>query len=159
MKKIILFLVVMGMLNSCGTSKTVRTSKKIIKGAWALNEITFDNYGTFRITFFDDVTKTCLEGSNWKFIPNNNTGKYIITGVNCVTGARNFIFIIDEIDPETGLYDFLIKPTDVKEKSLDNTGFRLGLSHLSDTKMKWQQKASIDGKTITMNLNFSKINE
>ena len=159
MKKIAIILVVMGMLNSCGTSKTVKTSKKIIKGAWVLNDISYDNYGTFRITFFDDVSKTCLEGSHWKFIPNNNTGKYTITGVNCVTGDRNFIFIIDEINSETGLYDFLLKPTDAKEKSIDNKGFRLSLSHLSDTEMKWQQKASIDGKTIAMNLNFSKINE
>lgn len=159
MKKITLLLIVVGMLISCGTSKTVKESKKVIKGTWVLGDITYNSYGTFRITFFNDVSKKCLEGSNWNFIPNNNTGKYTISGINCVSGDRNFIFTIDEVDPETGLYDFLLKPTNAKKKSADNKGFRLRLSHLSDTEMKWEQKASIDGKTITMNLNFTKINE
>lgn len=159
MKKIALILVVAGMLNSCGTSKTVKASKKVIKGAWVLNDITYNDYGTFRISFFNDATKPCLEGSNWVFVPNNNTGKYTLSGDGCPTGDRHFIFTIDEIDPETGLYDFLLKPTNKKKKSVNNKGFRLRLLHLSDSEMKWEQKGSIDGKTISMILNFTKINE
>ena len=79
---------------SCGTSKTVKESKKVIKGEWLLNTITLNEYGTFKVIFFNDVSKNCLEGSIWKFIPNNNSGKYTITNEDCSQGERNFIFTI-----------------------------------------------------------------
>ena len=156
LKKIISVFVLISTLVACGSSKTVRVSKKVIKGEWTLKNVTFSNYGTYKVTFFNDVTKNCLEGSTWSFVPNNNSGIYSIVGDNCSNGDRNFIFTIQEIDEATGLYDFLLKPTNEKNKSEDNKGFRLRLAQLSDTDMVWEQTASIDGKTIKMNLNFIK---
>ena len=141
---------------SCGTSKTVKDSKKVIKGEWVLNNIEYNDYGTFRVSFFKGVTRNCLEGSDWKFIPNNNTGTYVLSGDDCISGEQYFIFTIDEVDQETGLYDFLLKPTNSKGKSADNKGFRLRLLHLSDTEMRWEQNSSIDGVAISMILNFTK---
>jgi len=141
---------------SCGTSKTVRTSKKVIKGDWILNAITYDQTGTFNVSLLDDVSKTCFEGSSWQFIPNNNTGVYSIDKSSCNAGERHFIFTIQEIDEATGLYDFLLKPTDEKGKSETNKGYRLKLASLSDTSMVWQQTVSVDGKPFTLNMNFSK---
>ena len=156
LKRIIAILVIISTLTACGSSKTVRVSKKVIKGEWTLKNVTFSNYGTYKVTFFNDVTKNCLEGSTWNFVPNNNSGVYSIVGDNCAQGDRNFIFTIQEIDEATGLYDFLLKPTNEKNKSEDNKGFRLHLAQLFDTDMVWEQTASIDGKTIKMNLNFIK---
>lgn len=141
---------------SCGTSKTVRTSKKVIKGDWILNAITYDQTGTFNVSLLDDVSKTCFEGSSWQFIPNNNTGVYSIDKSSCNAGERHFIFTIQEIDEATGLYDFLLKPTDEKGKSESNKGYRLKLASLTDTSMLWQQTVSVDGKPFTLNMNFSK---
>jgi len=157
MKKIVLLIVVLLTVFACGSSKTIRTSHKVIKGNWTLTNITYSEYGTFKITFFRDVSKECFEGSNWQFIPNNNTGTYTITNAQCYKGDRNFIFTIQEIDAETGLYDFLLKPTNAKHKSEDNKGFRVKLEALSDDSMQWTQTASIDDKTIKINMNFSKI--
>jgi len=156
MKKIVVVVLMAVLLASCGTSKTVRTSKKVIKGQWTLNDISYDNYGSFRITFFNDVTKDCLEGSSWNFIPNNNSGNYNISNTSCESGERKFVFTIQEVDEETGLYDFLLKPTDSKLKSVDNKGFRLKLNRLTDTEMEWIQYASIDGITITITMKFNK---
>ena len=75
----------------------------------------------------------------WQFIPNNNTGIYSISKANCSTNDRYFIFTIDEVDIQTGLYNFLLKPTNNKYKSDTNQGFRLRLTLLSDTNMQWQQ--------------------
>lgn len=143
-------------LCSCNASKTVRTSKKVIKGDWILNTITYDQKGTFNVTLFDDATKDCFESSSWKFIPNNNTGTYAINGAKCSNGERNFIFTIQEVNPETGLYDFLLKPTDAKGKSETNRGFRLQLTQLSDTDMEWQQTVSLSGKPFKITMNFTK---
>ena len=155
MKKLILLLVTIGLV-SCGTSKTVRESKKVIKGEWTLSSISYSEAGTYNVTLLNDASKECFEGSTWQFIPNNNTGVYTINNSSCSTGARNFVFTIQEIDPQTGLYDFLLKPTNEKHKSETNQGFRLRLTALSDVAMQWQQTVSVDGKPFTIIMNFTK---
>ncbi len=156
MKKLIFLLFAISLV-SCGTSKTVRTSKKVIKGEWTLSSITYSEAGTYNVTLLNDASKDCFVGSTWQFIPNNNTGIYTITNANCTTGARNFVFTIQEIDPQTGLYDFLLKPTNEKHKSDTNQGFRLSLTSLSEANMQWQQTVSVDGKPFTITMNFNKL--
>ena len=157
MKKLTLILIAFAFI-SCGTSKTVRTSKKVIKGEWLLETVSYNQTGTFNVKLLSDASKECFEGSNWQFIPNNNTGTYEISNGNCSTGKRYFIFTIQEIDETTGLYDFLLKPTNEKKKSeTNNSGFRLRLSQLSDTNMQWQQTVSLEGKPFTISMNFSKL--
>ncbi|WP_299519492.1 lipocalin family protein [Winogradskyella sp.] len=156
MKKLVTTWILLLILTSCGISKTVRTSKKVIKGNWTLKTITYSESGTYNISLLNDASKECFEGSQWQFIPNNNTGNYIIDNANCTAGSRYFIFTIDEIDETTGLYDFLLKPTNEKGKSQTNAGFRMNLSQLSDTNMQWKQTVSVDGNPFVINMNFIK---
>lgn len=159
MKKIIVFLVLASMVISCGTPKTVIQSNKVIKGYWSLDLISYSESGTFDVTLFNDASKKCFIGSTWQFIPNNNTGKYTISDEHCVpTGDRYFNFTIQEIDNNTGLYDFLLKPTDAKQNSADNLGFRLNLTQLTETTMRWEQTVLADGKPFRIYMNFNKIN-
>ena len=156
MKKIILIFLAIGIV-SCGASKTVRDSKKSIKGDWTLSTITYSKTGKYNVTLLNDTSKDCFEGSTWEFIPNNNTGTYSINESSCSTGVRNFVFTIQEVNAETGLYDFLFKPTNQKNKSENNQGFRLKLSALSETDMQWQQTVSADGIPFIINMNFTKL--
>jgi hypothetical protein len=150
-------LLFLALIVSCGTSKTVRTSKKVIKGNWTLNTINYSETGTYNVSLLNDASKDCFENSTWQFIPNNNTGIYAINNASCDSGERNFVFTIDEVDEQTGLYDFLLKPTNKKGKSeTNNSGFRLKLSQLSDANMQWQQTVSVDGKPFTITMNFLK---
>lgn len=157
MKKVVTLICISLILVSCGASKTVRDSKKVIKGNWSLNTITYSQAGTYNVTLLNDASKACFEGSTWQFIPNNNTGVYNINGSDCATGARNFVFTIQEVDETTGIYDFLLKPTNAKNKSETNQGFRLNLTSITDTAMQWQQTLSVDGKPFTITMNFSKL--
>lgn len=156
MKKVILILLAIGLF-SCGTSKTVRDSKKTIKGDWTLSTITFSKTGKYNVTLLNDTSKDCFEGSIWQFIPNNNTGTYTINESSCSTGVRNFVFTIQEVDSQSGFYDFLLKPTDDRNKSETNQGFRLKLTALSDTNMQWQQTVTADGVPFIINMNFAKL--
>ena len=155
MKKLLILIISVGLF-SCGTSRTVRESKKVIKGDWVLNTINYSLLGTYNVTLLNDVSKDCFEGSSWSFVPNNNTGTYNIVNAGCSTGIRYFNFTIQEMDEKTGLYYFLLKPTNEKGKSETNQGFRLKLTSLSDTTMQWQQTVYIDGKPFMINMNFTK---
>tara|TARA_R100001369_G_scaffold92550_1_gene138252 strand:- start:1676 stop:2155 length:480 start_codon:yes stop_codon:yes gene_type:complete len=159
MKKLIILAVVAMTVLSCGVSKTVSESRKIIKGYWSLDNITYSESGEFNVSLLGDTSKECFEGSTWRFIPNNNTGVYTINNSDCPTGDRNFIFTIQEIDPTTGLYDFLLKPTNAKGKSDNDVGFRLQLTQLNESTMRWEQTVNLEGSPFTINMNFTKINE
>ena len=156
MKRIIVLSVLAIALGACGASKVVRVSKKVIKGNWTLSSITYSKAGTYNVTLLSDATKECFEGSTWQFIPNNNTGTYSIEGADCSAGQRHFVFTIQEVDQETGLYDFLLKPTNEKNKSETNQGFRLTLSSLSDNLMQWQQTVRVEGQPFVISMNFNK---
>lgn len=157
MKKIAILFTLMMVLGSCTATKTVRASKKVIKGNWVLNTITYNQAGKYNVTLLNDASKECFEGSSWQFIPNNNTGIYSLSKTNCPLDERYFIFTIQEIDPNTGLYDFLLKPTNEKKKSeINNSGFRLQLTHISGETMQWQQTVYLEGKPFKINMNFSK---
>jgi len=159
MKKLIVLAVVAMTVLSCGTPKTVTESRKIIKGYWALDNISYSESGEFNVSLLGDTSKECFEGSTWRFIPNNNTGVYTINNPDCPTGDRNFIFTIQEINPTTGLYDFLLKPTNAKGNSADDAGFRLQLAQLNESSMRWEQTVNLEGSPFTINMNFTKINE
>ena len=98
MKKLALSIGIILMILSCGTSKTVRDSKKVIKGEWTLSSITYSTAGKYNVTLLNDTSKDCFEGSTWQFIPNNNTGTYTINETSCSTGPRNFVFTIQEVN-------------------------------------------------------------
>jgi hypothetical protein len=151
MKKLIILMFV-ATLFSCGASKNVRTKEKTIKGNWVLNKITYSKTGDYNVTMFDDATKECLEGSTWKFVPNNNSGVYSVSGANCIAGDRDFIFVIQEINETSGYYDFLLKP----KNNESNIGFRVELSELSESTMKWQQYLTVNGTPFIINMNFVK---
>ncbi|MGY0390959.1 lipocalin family protein [Bizionia sp. KMM 8389] len=156
MKQIILLLITLSVL-SCGSSKVVRDSEKNLKGSWTLNSFNFSKTGTFQVDMFNDTSTNCFENSVWEFVPNNNTGTYQITQSNCDTGTRDFKFSIQEVNPETGLYDFLLKPTDAKGKSATNQGYRLKLAGITSTTMQWRQTVNLDGSPFTIFMNFTKL--
>ncbi len=157
MKKVLSIICISIMLLSCGTSKTVRDSKKVIKGNWSLTSIAYSEAGTYNVMLLNDASKACFEGSTWQFIPNNNTGVYTLNGIGCPTEERNFVFTIQEVNETTGLYDFLLKPTNEKNKSETNQGFRLNLASISDTSMQWKQTLSVEGNPFTITMNFTKL--
>lgn len=140
------------LLFSCGASKNVRTQQKTIKGNWQLTSIDYSKTGNYNVTLFNDTNKACLEGSNWKFVPNNNTGTYDVTKPNCIEGIRDFVFVIEEVNENTGYYDFLLKP----KNNENNIGFRLTLNQLSENTMIWQQNIMVNGSPFLINMNFTK---
>ncbi len=162
MKNITLFAVLAVLIVSCGspkavsvTEKTDSDTKKVIEGNWTLKKISYSEEGDFLISIFTDTSKECFEGSSWSFTPDNNTGSYTIDNNDCPNGERSFRYIAQEADPSSGYYDFQLKLTGEKYKSDKSPGFRMHLSKLTNSSMKWEQTVNIEGKSITIEMNFS----
>ncbi|HET8837542.1 MAG TPA: lipocalin [Flavobacteriaceae bacterium] len=158
MKKIVSLLFVAVLLSSCGATKVERQAQKTLKGNWTLNRISYPNsQGIFKVNLFNDVSASCFTGSDWSFIPNNNHGTYTITDGSCATGDRNFIFDVIETVPDSGIFDFTLKPVGEDENPRKiNTGYRLNLVSLSEMEMVWEQNVSLEGKPFTIRMHFSK---
>lgn len=155
MKKILTISIIF-MLLSCGSTKTIRKSEKVLKGNWTLNDMSSTVIGDIKFNIFGQSSRKCVIGSTWEFIPNNNTGSYTESGSNCNLDKNYFVFSIDQVDETSGLYDFLLKPTDKKGKSETNQGFRLELVSLTETTMTWKHSLSFEGKPMTLTFNFTK---
>lgn len=157
MRKSILLLFSVALLTSCGATKIERQAQRTLKGDWTLNRITYpDSEGIFKVALFNDASASCFTGSDWTFIPNNNHGTYSINDSNCSTGERQFIFDVIETTPDSGLFDFTLKPVGDKENARKvNTGYRMNLVSLSETSMVWEQHVSLEGKPFTIRLHFS----
>ncbi|MDY8136112.1 lipocalin family protein [Aquimarina sp. 2201CG5-10] len=158
MKKILFALIVITIASCGSTQKTIISAKKTLKGEWSLDKISYDRSGIFEVTLYNDASAECFTGSTWKFIPNNNTGKYDVNQNTCTSvGVRNFRFTIPQPDAN-GEYSFLFKPIDEKKKSTNNNkGYRMALKHLDDATMTWTQTVSLEGKPFVITMNFNKI--
>lgn len=156
MRKLVFMGLMLLTIAACAPSKVVQDSRKVIKGYWSLDAITYSEDGQFDVQLFHDASTECFEGSMWRFIPNNNTGIYSIEDASCPVGDRNFVFTIQEVDKDTGLYDFLLKPTNTKGKSDSNTGYRINLQQLDDNNMQWKQTVTLEGEPFNIYMNFSK---
>lgn len=153
MKKLLILMFTLALV-SCGASKsaTVVINKKTLKGEWTLSKITYSKTGSYNVSLFEDASKECFEGSVWKFVSNNNTGTYTISGLDCKSGERKFVYVVESIDEATGLYDFLLKPDNNPNKK----GYRLKLKQANDNFMQLQQTISVNGSPFIINMNFIK---
>jgi len=155
MKKISCILVLI-FLMSCGSQKEIRQSEKTLKGNWYMEDVSASAIGDLKFTIFGKSSKDCLIGSSWEFIPNNNTGSYVESGMGCSDDQNYFAFNIDSVSEYSGLYDFLLKPTNEKGKSETDTGYRLELISLTKTTMAWKHTVSFEGKPLTLTFKFIK---
>ncbi len=159
MRKLLFMLAAVLLVVSCGPSKVAVDARKTFKGDWVLNDVTYpNNTGIYNVTLFNDASTACFKGSTWSFVSNNNTGTYTTQGADCTAGERYFRWSIDEENTPSGMFDFLLKPTDSRYKSTTgDQGFRLNLVSLTDTSMVWQQTVTLEGKPFVIRMNFTKL--
>lgn len=159
MKKIALIFLLTVFLGSCGSSgEVVREARRTISGDWTLTSITYPNTtGTFNVNLFRDTTAECLQNSEWNFISNNNTGSYVPSGTQCNADPRFFVWSVNEVDAAGENYDFMLKPTDGRNRTTsDDQGFRINLVSLDQTQMVWEHTVTFEGSPFTVRMNFNK---
>lgn len=153
--------ILMGLLmTSCAQYKNTQGTRRVgreMKGEWILSSVTYNRQGKYEVALLNDTSMECFTSSKWNISPNNYRGTYEITKNGCAQGTRYFMFVIDEVNKNSGYYDFLLKPTNEKYKSETNAGIRMHLSQLSEDKMVWEHALILkDGKPFVIKMNFVK---
>ncbi|MAN26581.1 MULTISPECIES: lipocalin family protein [Mesonia] len=160
MKKVFSVVALCLLLVACGTTKIERQAERTFTGDWTLTDITYPNSSGFvDVTLFQDASSNCFRNSSWNFINNNNKGTYTLSGADCMGGTRNFVWAVREETPDSGLYDFTLKPVQEGENARKiNTGFKLNLVSLNENNMVWEQTVSYEGQPFKIRMNFIKSN-
>ena len=85
MKKLIFISLLFVFVISCKSSSSpveTKLDKKTevsLKGNWVLSKVSYPGSEYFKITSFNVADSKCFEGSQWKFVSNNNSGEMILT--------------------------------------------------------------------------------
>lgn len=158
MKKIMMLFCTAMLLYACGTTKIERQAERTFKGNWTLNTINYPNSDGFvDVTLFGHAKANCFRNSEWMFISNNNQGEYTLMGADCPTGDQEFSWAVQEVNPESGLYDFTLKPVAQGENAAKvKSGYRMSLKSLTENNMVWEQTVSFEGKPFIIRMSFSK---
>lgn len=155
MKKYVFIVLFAGIMASCGTSKIERQAQRTLKGEWTLTAIELPS-ALVDVNLFEDEDSKCFENSNWKFVPNNNTGTYELMQQDCEEGERNFHWTIKE-DSENEKYYLTFKPEIEGTKARKvKSGYKIEILSLDDAQMVWEQVIDYEGKPFTIQMNFSK---
>ena len=148
-------LLLISLVVACGAAKSSKTTQNTLEGTWTLSSITYDNSDQYAIKLFNDASNTCFLGSRWRFSVNNK-GTYTIKEADCNPGKRYFEYSVDPTKQTSGLYDFLIRPTDASGNSQTNAAYRTKMIYKTSEKMQWQQTTTVNGKPFVFKMNFEK---
>lgn len=151
----ILTLFIIMMLSSCSTTKVERHAEKSFRGDWTLTQITSDQAQNVVITqLFDHSSAECFEGSQWKFVANNNKGSYTLSGVGCPTNTNEFTWFMEEDGNDTYL---MFKRVEDGEKARHVTaGYRMRLISVDDYQAHFIHEVPFENGRMAIHYYFSK---
>ncbi len=93
MRKIIfLSLMIIGLWSCKSTAPTSVVSNKadyeaqrILKGSWVMTSVSYPSSDYIKVNAFQLADAKCFEGSNWKFVANNNSGEMSMSKSGCTS--------------------------------------------------------------------------
>lgn len=139
---------------SCSSANQAQHAKAEftkLKGNWEITSVDYEK--EYKIKPFDEgADAQCFVGSQWKLIPNNNTGSYTLAGgADCPTVTRAIKFDVNA-DKQ-----FSFKKIDAGMKAKNvAAGYVLDFQNQTPTSFTLVQNVPFEGKIIKVNYNFTK---
>ncbi len=158
MKKLIMLCIFTVVLSSC-KSKSVTNTKvdnkveRMMKGNWTITSVDFTGSEVMTVNSFDIADSKCFEGSNWKFISNNNKGEMMLNNVSA--SCPSFNSPISWFVNKEGQFVLKILDAGVKAKKARD-GYILDMGAMSETSFQLIDKVMIGGKSTQVVYNFQK---
>lgn len=129
MKKVLALGVLSLAMFSCKTATSTKNdvaTQVKLKGEWTLVDVNYPS--GYKVTSFDVADATCFEGSQWKLIPNNNSGTVTLNSPdNCPSFNSRIIWNIKTDGT------FNLKFLSQEKAKHVTTGYVLTASNVTDT--------------------------
>jgi len=163
-----LCLLLMGVfLVSCSTTRSspagTKPSKRDLKGTWEVNDIRFiGKEGLYKADLLDVADSRCFKGSEWVFIPNNNTGTFrLISSEPCPGESHRILWSFFESTDDS--YDFQFKYVDQRNRPLaaaKRSGYRMRITELNVPNMELRIKTvDEEGSPFEVVLSFTRVSD
>ena len=160
MKRLVLFLCLIGLAMSCKPKQTVaasstvdRRSQVAIKGNWTITSVSFPGSDYIKVASFDIADSKCFVGSNWQFVSNNDSGTMELIQANCPQFASKIKWYVNK-DKQ-----FVLKLLDAGEKARKvRDGYILLLTNQTQESFQLIDKIDVGGKLTSVVYQFKKNN-
>ncbi|MYY27364.1 lipocalin family protein [Elizabethkingia anophelis] len=127
-------------------------NKSTLKGTWQITKVDYDN--NYKIKPFDEgVDIKCFIGSEWKFVPNNNTGSYSVSNADC---QNNILTLFKFNVTPNGEFSFKKTPKGIKAKTIIG-GYFLQLQNQNQDSFELVQSLNDDSTPVNVLYYFKKI--
>lgn len=125
-------------------------TERIIKGNWAVVNVSFPGSDYIKVTSFDLADSQCFVGSTWKFVSNNNTGTMTLNNANCIAFSSPITWFINQEG------NFVMKIiNDYKAKKVSQ-GYVLRVANVTETSFELIDNINVGGSMKQVTYQFQK---
>ncbi len=127
-----------------------------LNGQWVLSNVRLEgmnNPTDYKITLFDDVSSSCLPGSEWFLTESGNATYTIQESADCTAGARPIHWSIQK---SNDVQYFELKHIDATKARKVSDGYRLELSNVSKTGFTLREPTQVGNNTAYVVMDFTK---
>jgi hypothetical protein len=144
---------------ACNTAKQTEkkmeemdlASQKKLKGTWQITDISFPERESFKIKSFQIADANCFIGSQWNFIPNNNTGNLTISKADCPQFSSPISWNINK----NGIFSFKFVSRGAKSKSVKQ-GFKLRINNQTNNTFELIDDINVEGSQKELVYHFQR---
>lgn len=130
---------------------TMDTKSQVgLKGSWTLTKVTHIGGEFVKVNSFNIADASCFQGSQWKFVSNNNTGSLALNqGGDCPHFDSNFMWSITP----NGLFEFKFVDQGEKAKKV-TTGYSLQLTNQTGSSFDLVDQFYSGGQSYNVTYHF-----
>jgi hypothetical protein len=124
-----------------------------MKGDWVISSVTYPGSEFIKVQSFNLADSQCFEGSNWKFISNNNKGDMSLTKSDCPLFSSPISWFVNKDG------QFVLKVLNAGDKAKKvRDGYILNVANQSESSFQLVDKINVGGKMTDVVYQFEKLN-
>jgi hypothetical protein len=156
MRKIILVCAMMVVVFACKSTSVTNTklnnkSEVALKGEWTLSSVSYPGSEYIKVISFQLADSKCFEGSNWKFISNNNKGTMELNRPDCTVFSSPITWFVNKDG------QFILKVLNAGEKAKKvRDGYVLMIANQTATSFQLIDKIDVGGNMTNVVYQFQK---
>lgn len=151
MKKILLFVIAVALL-SCKSNPTTKLDNKTevaLKGNWTLTKVEYPGSNVIRVQSFHLADAQCLEGSQWRFVSNNNTGEFALSKSGCPEFSSKITWLVNREG------NFVMKILDAGSRARQvKDGYVLRVANITESSFQLVDRMNVGGQMTNITYQF-----